>query len=98
MPRELAPATPDGTITNLADCGPTEGNDVDLAYLLFSLACPLSMVALVGWWFWSMRGSGSKPQPAPVRSAAEEGEITRMRAQLDQLDARSREQRAPSTH
>jgi uncharacterized iron-regulated membrane protein len=69
---------------------------VELAYLLFTLACPLSMVALVGWWFWAMRRSSSKPQQAPARSAAEEAEITRMRAQLDQLDAQARGQKAPS--
>ena len=69
---------------------------MELAYLLFTLACPLSMVALVGWWFWAMRrSSGSKPQQAPARSAAEEAEITRMRAQLDQLDAQARDRRAP---
>ena len=69
---------------------------MELAYLLFTLACPLSMVALVGWWVWSMRRSSSKPQQAPVRSAAEEAEIARMRAQLDQLDAQARDQKAPS--
>lgn len=61
---------------------------MEFAYLLFSLMCPLSMVALVGWWVWSTRRSGgSTPQQAPVRSAAEEAEITRMRAQLDQPGA-----------
>jgi uncharacterized iron-regulated membrane protein len=70
---------------------------VELAYLLFTLMCPLSMVALVGWWAWSMRRSGgSSSQQAPARSAAEEAEITRMRAELDQLDAQSRDQKAPS--
>jgi uncharacterized iron-regulated membrane protein len=69
---------------------------VELAYLLFTLACPLSMVALVGWWFWSMRRSSSKPQQASVRSAAEEAEITRMRAQLDQFDAQARDAKVPS--
>ena len=70
---------------------------MELAYLVFTLACPLSMVALVGWWFWAMRRSNSsKPEQAPARSAAEEAEITRMRAQLDQLHAQARDQKAPS--
>ncbi len=69
---------------------------MELAYLLFTLLCPLSMVALVGWWVWSMRRSSSQPQQAPVRSAAEEAEITRMRARLGQLEARSRDEKAPS--
>jgi uncharacterized iron-regulated membrane protein len=70
---------------------------VEIAYLLFTLMCPLSMVALVGWWVWSMRRpGGSSCQQTPARSAAEEAEITRMRAQLDQLDAQARDQKAPS--
>ena len=71
---------------------------MELAYLLFTLMCPLSMVALVGWWVWSMRrSSGSSSQKAPARSAADEAEITRLRAQLDELDAHARENNAPST-
>ena len=70
---------------------------MDLAYLLFTLMCPLSMVALVGWWVWSMRGSSSKPQQAPVRSATVQGEITRMRAQVDHLDAQAPDKRAPAS-
>ena len=68
---------------------------MEIAYLLFTLMCPLSMVALVGWWAWSMRRSSgaSSSAKAPARSAAEEGEITRMRAQLDQLGAQTRDQR-----
>ena len=70
---------------------------MELGYLLFTLMCPLSMVALVGWWAWSMRrSSGSSCDKAPARSAAEEAEITRMRAQLDQLDAQARDTKAPS--
>ena len=56
---------------------------MDLGYLLFTLLCPLSMVALMGWWMWSMRGS-KKATAATVRSAAEEGELARLRAQLDE--------------
>jgi hypothetical protein len=59
---------------------------VEFAYLLFTLLCPLSMVALVGWWFWSMRATtgGSANAAPPARTAAEEGELARMRSQLDQ--------------
>jgi hypothetical protein len=57
---------------------------VDLGYLLFTLLCPLSMVALLGWWAWSMRpGRDRSRHPAPVRSAAEEAELARLRAHLD---------------
>ena len=54
---------------------------MDLGYLLFTLLCPLSMVALMGWWAWSMRGR-KQPAAAPVRSAADEAELTRLRAAL----------------
>jgi hypothetical protein len=76
----------------------TRGDDVEIAYLLFTLMCPLSMVALVGWWAWSMRrsGGGSSGEQAPARSAVEEAEIVRLRAQLDQLDVQGREQKTPS--
>ena len=68
---------------------------MDAAYLLFTLLCPLSMVALLGWWFWSMRKSrgGSSPAVPPVRTPAEEGELARMRAELDQLRAGARDTR-----
>ena len=74
------------------------GDGVEIAYLLFTLMCPLSMVALVGWWAWSMRrpASGSGREVEPARSAAEEAEIARMRAQLDQLQAKAREEKTPS--
>lgn len=69
---------------------------MDIAYLLFTLMCPLSMVALLGWWAWSMRRTSSgSSQPAPARSAADENEIVRMRAQLDQFEAQAREHQAP---
>jgi uncharacterized iron-regulated membrane protein len=71
---------------------------VELAYLLFTLLCPLSMVALMGWWAWSMRrssGAGSG-QKAPVRSTADDSEIVRMRAQLDQLEAQTRDAGTPT--
>lgn len=72
---------------------------MEAAYLLFTLLCPLSMVALVGWWFWSMRKSsgGSSRAAAPVRTPAEEAELARMRARLDQPHAgeqHSHQQRA----
>ena len=72
---------------------------MDAAYLLFTLLCPLSMVALLGWWFWSMRKprSGSRPAAAPVRTPAEEGELARMRAELDQLRAGERDTRQQRT-
>jgi hypothetical protein len=95
----LAPEPPCRRHQHVADWRPaTRGDDVELAYLLFTLMCPLSMVALVGWWVWSMRRSGgSSGEQAPARSAAEEAEIARMRAQLDQLDVQSREQKTPSS-
>lgn len=76
----------------------TKGNDVELVPLLFSLLCPLSMVGLMGWWAWSMRRPGNRASRghAPVRSAGDEIEITRMRAQLDQLEARSRDEKSPA--
>jgi hypothetical protein len=56
------------------------------------LLCPLSMVAMMGWWAWSMRRTGQQSScHAPRRSAADEAELTRMRAQLDQLEAGARE-------
>jgi uncharacterized iron-regulated membrane protein len=69
---------------------------VETAYLLFTLLCPLSMVALVGWWAWSMRRSDNGSQQVPARSATEEAEIARMRAQLDQLGAQDRDSTARS--
>jgi uncharacterized iron-regulated membrane protein len=77
----------------------TEGNDVELVYLLFTLLCPLSMVALMGWWAWSMRrpSNGVGRDDAPVRSTTDENEITRMRAQLDQLQAQARDEKSPAT-
>lgn len=71
----------------------TEGDPaVEAAYLLFTLLCPLSMVALVAWWAWSVRrsSSGGSSGSAPVRSTADDAEIARMRAQLDQLQAGKR--------
>jgi flagellar basal body-associated protein FliL len=73
----------------------TKGNDVELLFLLFTLLCPLSMVGLMGWWAWSMRRtSKSDSGQAPVRSATDENEITRMRAQLDQLEAQTRDDKS----
>jgi uncharacterized iron-regulated membrane protein len=71
---------------------------VELALLLFTLLCPLSMVGLMGWWAWSMRRTGKRGgvAQAPVRSAIEENEITRMRAQLDQLEAQARDETSPA--
>ena len=71
---------------------------MDIAYLLFALMCPLTMLAIVGWWVWSMRrpGSGSSCDKAPARTAAEEAEIARMRARLDELDAQAVERPAAS--
>jgi hypothetical protein len=75
------------------------GEDVEIVYLLFTLLCPLSMLGLMAWWGWSMRsssgGSGSCDNK-PVRSAAEDSEIVRMRAQLDQLEAKARDDKAPT--
>lgn len=71
---------------------------MEIAYLLVTLMCPLSMVALVAWWAWSMRrsSSGSAPDRTPAKSATDEREILRMRAQLDQLEAQARDERAPT--
>jgi uncharacterized iron-regulated membrane protein len=76
----------------------TKGNDVELGFLLFTLLCPLSMVGLMGWWAWSMRRPGNRASHghAPVRSASDENEITRMRAQLDQLQAQARDEKSPA--
>jgi type VI protein secretion system component VasK len=60
---------------------------VEAAYLLFTLLCPLSMVALVAWWAWSMRRS-SKSAPSTgesARSVTDEAEMVRMRARLQEL-------------
>lgn len=66
---------------------------MEAAYLLFTLLCPLSMVALAGWWVWSMRRSTgtAASQAEPDRSAVEEGELTRLRARLDQLQSSERD-------
>jgi hypothetical protein len=61
---------------------------VDLGYVLFTLLCPLSMVALLGWWAWSMRpGRNGSRHTAPVRSTAEKAELARLRAHLDSSQA-----------
>jgi uncharacterized iron-regulated membrane protein len=72
----------------------TKGHDVELVLLLFTLLCPLSMLGLMGWWAWSMRrtASGNGGPQAQVRSVKDENEITRLRAQLDQLEARIRDE------
>lgn len=60
---------------------------MEAAYLLFTLLCPLSMVALVAWWAWSMRRS-SKGAPSTgesARSVTDEAEMVRMRARLQEL-------------
>jgi hypothetical protein len=75
------------------------GDDVEIVYLLFTLLCPLSMLGFVAWWGWSMRrsnGGSSGCDRKPVRSAAEESEIVRMQAQLDQLEAQARDDKAPT--
>jgi uncharacterized iron-regulated membrane protein len=68
---------------------------VELAFLLFTLLCPLSMVGLMGWWAWSTRRTSKRASDAPVRSTIEENEITRMRAELDQLQAQARDKTSP---
>lgn len=67
---------------------------MEIVYLLVTLLCPVSMIAMVGWWAWAMRGPKKAPAAAPSRSAADDAEITRMRAHLDQLKAHSRNQDA----
>jgi uncharacterized iron-regulated membrane protein len=60
----------------------SRGPLVDL-YLLFSLLCPVSMVALVAWWAWSVRRPRSSSGPAaPVRQPADAAALEAMRAQM----------------
>lgn len=68
---------------------------METAYLLFTVMCPLSMVALMGWWAWAIRRSGSASggQNARARSVGDDNEIARMRAQLDQFEAQARERK-----
>ena len=65
---------------------------MEIAYLLVTLLCPVSMIAMVGWWAWATRRATNAPAAAPARSAGDDAEITRMRAHLDQLEAQSRDQ------
>ena len=67
---------------------------MEIAYLLVTLLCPVSMVAMMGWWAWSMRGPKKSSATVPARSAADDVEITRLRAHVDQLEAQSRDQDA----
>ena len=66
---------------------------MDALYVFLTLLCPLSMVALVAWWVWSMgqRGGSSTGTSARSRSAVEEGELARMRASLDHLESSDRQ-------
>ena len=66
---------------------------MEIVYLLVTLLCPVAMIAMVGWWAWAVRGSKTAPA-ALGRSAADDVEIIRMRAHLDQLEAHSRDQDA----
>ena len=72
---------------------------MELAYLAFTLLCPLSMVLLLGWWAWALRKSrrAGDPQAMPSRSATDDGEIVRLRAHLDQLEAGARLNRASAS-
>lgn len=65
---------------------------MEIAYLLVTLLCPLSMVAMVAWWSWATHTPKDRSSAARTRTAADAGEITRLRAQLDQLEAHSRDQ------
>ncbi len=60
---------------------------MEAAYLVFTLLCPLSMVALVAWWAWSMRrtGKGAPATGESARSVSDEAEVARMRARLQEL-------------
>ncbi len=71
---------------------------MELVFLLSTLLCPLSMVGLMGWWAWSMRrpSNGASRGHTPARSASDENEITRMRAQLDQFEAQARDEKSPA--
>jgi hypothetical protein len=58
------------------------------------LLCPLSMLAMMAWWAWSMRRTDEQSScSAPRRSRVEEAELTRIQAQLDQLEAGARDVR-----
>ena len=81
------------------EAAPVRGDNVEIVYLLVTLLCPLSMLGLMAWWGWSMRSSSSGSgscHKKPVRSAAEDSAIVRMRAQLDQLEAKARDDKAPT--
>ena len=67
---------------------------MEIAYLLVTLLCPVSMAALVGWWAWAARQAKKTPAAAPVRSAVDDAEIARMRAHVDQLEAHWRDHEA----
>ena len=69
---------------------------MEIAYLLVTLLCPVSMIAMLAWWAWAMRGPKKCSSAAPARNTADDAEITRMRAQLDQLEAQARDQHAAS--
>ena len=60
---------------------------MEAAYLVFTLLCPLSMVALVAWWAWSMRrtGKGAPARGESARSVTDEAEMARMRVRLQAL-------------
>jgi hypothetical protein len=56
------------------------------------------MLGHMGWWAWSMRRTSKRAShaQAPVWSAIEENDTTRMRAQLDQLEAQARDETSPA--
>ncbi len=60
---------------------------MEAAYLVFTLLCPLSMVALAAWWAWSVRRSskGAAATGESTRSVTDEAEMARMRARLQEL-------------
>lgn len=56
-------------------------------YALALLACPVVM----GGMMWMMMRGGSKDQPSGAEAADKQAELTRLQAQIDQLQARDRD-------
>ncbi|MBA3741619.1 hypothetical protein [Sporichthya sp.] len=61
---------------------------VELLRSLAILACPVGMGAMM--WF-MMRGRGGSSQTAPAQVPANSGELARLRAEIDQLQAAQRD-------
>lgn len=60
---------------------------------LFSLLYLIAIVAGIGWWLWVVRRS--RQAARPKRTATEEAEIARLRAQLAQGEGEAGADQAP---